>query len=111
MTKKTNGAEANTFLIKDVSLEEIAQFKNLKDIYFYYPTREIKEIAKKLKRVNIKVDFPKGATSKIAEPQDAEHVLKKSDRIDGFFGASSIERLATERAIKAQTESFTRIVK
>ena len=31
--------------------------------------------------------------------------------IDGFFGATSIERLAAERGIKAQTEAFKAIKK
>ncbi|MEI7633721.1 MAG: Tm-1-like ATP-binding domain-containing protein [bacterium] len=31
--------------------------------------------------------------------------------IDGFYGASSMERLPTERAIREQTEKFTRIRK
>lgn len=45
----------------------------------------------------------------IAEPQDAEYVLKKIPELDGFFGASSIERFASERSIKAQTEEFKNI--
>ncbi|GAA0116119.1 phosphoenolpyruvate hydrolase family protein [Clostridium senegalense] len=42
----------------------------------------------------------------IAESSDVEYVLSKTKGIVGFFGASSIERLATERGIKNQTESF-----
>jgi len=42
----------------------------------------------------------------IAEPNDAQYVLSKLPEIDGFFGASSIERFAAERAIKAQTKEF-----
>ena len=45
----------------------------------------------------------------IAEPDDAAHILKKCRSVDGFYGASSMERLPTERAIKEQTEKFTRI--
>ena len=45
----------------------------------------------------------------IAEPDDAEFILKNCPGIDGFYGASSMERLPTERAIKEQTERFTRI--
>jgi len=45
----------------------------------------------------------------IAEPEDAEYVLKRCRRCDGFYGASSMERLPTERAIKAQTEAFRKI--
>ena len=32
----------------------------------------------------------------IAEPEDAEYVLAHTEGVAGFFGASSIERLATE---------------
>jgi predicted TIM-barrel enzyme len=42
----------------------------------------------------------------IAEPEDAAYILEHTDGIVGFFGASSIERLPTERAITGQVESF-----
>jgi predicted TIM-barrel enzyme len=45
----------------------------------------------------------------IAEPADAEYVLRRAQSVDGFYGASSMERLPTERAIREQTEHFTRI--
>jgi len=45
----------------------------------------------------------------IAEPDDAAYILQHCRAIDGFYGASSMERLPTERAIKEQTERFTRI--
>lgn len=45
----------------------------------------------------------------IAEPDDAEFIIKRCKGIDGFYGASSMERLPTERAIREQTERFTRI--
>jgi predicted TIM-barrel enzyme len=45
----------------------------------------------------------------IAEPDDATYVLERCKNVDGFYGASSMERLPTERAIKEQTEKFTRI--
>jgi predicted TIM-barrel enzyme len=41
----------------------------------------------------------------IAEPDDAQFVLSRSP-IDGFYGASSMERLPTEMAIKRQVETF-----
>lgn len=47
----------------------------------------------------------------IAEPEDAKYVIQRTEGIDGFFGASSIERLAAERSIKKQTESFKSIKK
>jgi len=45
----------------------------------------------------------------ISEPADAQYVLRNTSSIDGFFGASSIERLATEPAITRQTEAFKAI--
>ena len=45
----------------------------------------------------------------ISEPSDAEYVLRRTKNVHGFFGASSIERLATEPAITAKTEEFKRI--
>jgi predicted TIM-barrel enzyme len=42
----------------------------------------------------------------IAEPADAEYVLQRADRLHGFYGASSMERLPVEQALKAQTEAF-----
>ncbi|MEE1815804.1 phosphoenolpyruvate hydrolase family protein [Streptomyces sp. SP18ES09] len=42
----------------------------------------------------------------IAEPEDARHVLEHTSGVVGFFGASSIERLPTERAITEQTRAF-----
>ena len=42
----------------------------------------------------------------IAEPEDAEYVLAQTKGIAGFFGASSIERLATESGIEAQARRF-----
>jgi predicted TIM-barrel enzyme len=47
----------------------------------------------------------------IAEPEDAAYILKHCRGVDGFYGASSMERLPTERAIKEQTQKFTRIVR
>lgn len=45
----------------------------------------------------------------IAEPDDAQYVLTHTEGVVGFFGASSIERLPTELAIKAQTQEFKAI--
>ena len=42
----------------------------------------------------------------IAEPRDAQYVFDHTTGIAGFFGASSIERLATEPAIKGQARRF-----
>ncbi len=45
----------------------------------------------------------------IAEPDDAAFILQHCQSVDGFYGASSMERLPTERAIRDQTERFTKI--
>ena len=45
----------------------------------------------------------------IAEPADAEHVLHHTRGVAGFFGASSIERLAAEPAIEEQARRFRSI--
>jgi predicted TIM-barrel enzyme len=45
----------------------------------------------------------------IAMPDDASYVLNRSKQIDGFYGASSMERLPTEQALKSQTEAFKAI--
>ena len=42
----------------------------------------------------------------IAMPEDAAYVLQRSTGVNGFYGASSMERLPTEQALKAQTEAF-----
>jgi predicted TIM-barrel enzyme len=44
----------------------------------------------------------------IATPEDAAHVIEKTDVV-GFVGASSMERLATEKAIQSMTEEFKKI--
>jgi predicted TIM-barrel enzyme len=45
----------------------------------------------------------------ISEPEDAAYVLSKTNGVDGFFGASSVERLPTEKAISAQVNKFKSI--
>jgi predicted TIM-barrel enzyme len=45
----------------------------------------------------------------IAEPGDAQRVLHRTKGVAGFFGASSIERLATEPAIEEQARRFRAI--
>ena len=42
----------------------------------------------------------------IAEPEDASHVFENTEGVVGFFGASSVERLPTERAIEEQARRF-----
>ena len=42
----------------------------------------------------------------IAEPEDVQYVLSRTQGVCGFFGASSIERLPTEHAITEQVRNF-----
>ncbi len=45
----------------------------------------------------------------ISMPDDAEYVLKRCPECNGFYGASSMERLPTEKALTAQTKDFLKI--
>ena len=45
----------------------------------------------------------------IAMPEDAEYVLQRTTNVDGFYGASSMERLPVETALTTQTEAFKAI--
>jgi predicted TIM-barrel enzyme len=42
----------------------------------------------------------------IANPPDAQHLLDRVEGLDGFYGASSMERLPTELAITRQSRDF-----
>lgn len=42
----------------------------------------------------------------IAHPEDAQYIFDNTTGVDGFFGASSIERLAVEPAIEKQARAF-----
>lgn len=45
----------------------------------------------------------------IAEPDDAQFVLDRTEGVVGFYGASSMERLPTEIAIAEQVRKFTHL--
>lgn len=45
----------------------------------------------------------------VAMPEDAEYVLKNTTSCHGFYGASSMERLPTEIALRDQTAAFKKI--
>ncbi len=47
----------------------------------------------------------------IAAPEDARFVLSRARRCHGFYGASSMERLPTERAVVEQARAFKAIRK
>jgi predicted TIM-barrel enzyme len=45
----------------------------------------------------------------LAEPEDAQYVLDRTEGISGFFGASSMERLPTEIAMTENMKRFKRL--
>ena len=45
----------------------------------------------------------------IANPEDVRYVLENTKGVDGFYGASSMERLPTEIALTEQVRKFTEI--
>ena len=45
----------------------------------------------------------------VSEPADAEYILRSTRHCHGFYGASSMERLPTERAMVDQTRQFKAI--
>ncbi len=45
----------------------------------------------------------------IADPEDAQYVLRNAAGIHGFYGASSMERLPTEIAMTARVREFTEL--
>jgi predicted TIM-barrel enzyme len=45
----------------------------------------------------------------IAEPDDAAYVIARTTGVDGFFGASSMERLPTEVAMTENMRRFKAI--
>ena len=47
----------------------------------------------------------------VAMPDDAEFVLKNTKNCHGFYGASSMERLPTEVALRDQTAAFKKITR
>ena len=45
----------------------------------------------------------------IAEPADAQYILDHTEGIVGFYGASSMERLPVEPAIRERVREFTEL--
>ncbi|MBE7465034.1 MAG: phosphoenolpyruvate hydrolase family protein [Planctomycetes bacterium] len=45
----------------------------------------------------------------IAMPEDAAYILERCPQVDGFYGASSVERLPTELAITEQIKQFKKL--
>ncbi len=69
--------------------------------------REVSEIAQSAKSVRSDV-LVLCHGGPIADPDDAQYVLERCE-IEGFYGASSMERLPTEIAITAQVRRFVEL--
>ena len=67
--------------------------------------RDIQAIADAAKGVNPEV-IVLCHGGPVSMPEDAEYVLRRTKGVHGFYGASSMERLPTEIAIKKQIEQF-----
>ena len=46
----------------------------------------------------------------VSMPDDAQYILRNTRHCHGFYGASSMERLPTERALTEQTQQFKAVV-
>ena len=67
--------------------------------------REVTEIAEAAKSVRTGV-LALCHGGPIATPEDAQYVMSRAPAVDGFYGASSMERLPTELAISQQVRNF-----
>ena len=70
--------------------------------------REVQAIADAAKSVRDDV-FVICHGGPISMPEDAGYVLRNCQGVDGFYGASSMERLPTETALTSQVKSFCEI--
>jgi len=66
---------------------------------------KVQEIADAARRINPDVIVLCHGGS-ISEPEDVSYVLERTTGVDGFYGASSMERLPTEIAITEQIRKF-----
>lgn len=48
-------------------------------------------------------------TGPISGPMEAEFILKNTNGVHGFYGASSLERLPVEEAIKGTVQQYKSI--
>ena len=70
--------------------------------------KEVREIAQVTKRIRpAALVICHGGP--IAEPEDAQWILSRVPEIDGFYGASSMERLPTEIALTKQVRDFGKL--
>ena len=70
---------------------------------------DIQAIVKVCKEINNEVIVLLCNGGPIATPEDAQYVLDRVKGVDGFYGASSMERLPTEIAITEQVRKFKQI--
>lgn len=75
-----------------------------------------KKLSQCVTEVQAIVDAAKGARSNvlvlchggpIATPADARYMIEQCTGLDGFYGASSMERLPTEKALTGEVKQFT----
>ena len=69
---------------------------------------KVQEICDKAKSINPEI-IVLCHGGPIFMPEDAEYVIHNTKGVDGFYGASSVERLPSEVAIKEQMEKFKAI--
>ncbi|MFB9275672.1 phosphoenolpyruvate hydrolase family protein [Cohnella cellulosilytica] len=67
---------------------------------------KVQEIADAARRINPDVIVLCHGGS-LSEPEDVSYVLERTSGVDGFYGASSMERLPTELAIEEQIRRFS----
>lgn len=95
-------------LVMEYACREILRAAGSVPVFFGYNATKAIIAAGRSVRPDIMVICHGGP---IAEPDDAAYVIHKIPEIDGFFGASSIERFSAERGIKAQAAAFKAIEK
>ncbi len=70
--------------------------------------RRVQEMHDAAKRINPEV-LVLCHGGPIAEPEDAQYILDHTEGVVGFYGASSIERLPVEPAIRNRVREFTQL--
>ena len=73
------------------------------------PLQEASETVQRLRDAAVSVDDEVLVISHggaLAEPEDVAYSMENTEGVHGFFGASSVERLPTERAIEQQVADF-----
>jgi predicted TIM-barrel enzyme len=77
-----------------------------------YETISLDQAAQKVQRIHDAIKSVNPDTlvlchgGPVSEPEDFEYIIKNTEGIAGFYGASSMERLPVERAITQQVRRF-----